>query len=660
MGTPDGFKPKRMGDKWKRIIQPDGDSDSSLDCWDDNMNGSSGNSAQNQSLRLPPRNMYRNVRDPREMEGNDDPRDPRPGPSNSGSPDLVRSAGPSNSPDVMSMQRNSGQQHSHPLNLAPSLSGLNMRGGGPLSSHAFPPPSSTAATATMSASPQVSSTSSNPSTPGSPATRNVGALLSQYSASRQRRVHFQDAASFENRLQRMRQRITNHRQHLLRGEQYRTVGLKDSSGLRNSSRTPTSPVLSSSIASLRSMMRCGNNPDWLKLSGHNIQHRTIRWSVAQAGPSTADFSGEWRMDTGAGPSALQDSATNLSAPSTSTSGTSGSNSAPNNMETVTRNILEQPELQAERDENTDEAMVQDPIQEAATVPEAEPTADNIEEAQADAPAAAINDQVVNEEETIPPPINPLSELALNSSILSMLECPVCLEHMGPPIHQCRRGHLVCNSCRGQLLTCPTCRSRFTDLRNLALERIAELLHFPCKNEECGQSFKLRSKEEHELNCPWRTYTCMAQNCQWQGLHQSLLTHVQEQHSELLLNGDSHRLEMPFDMPFSRNYVISAWGQLFRLNMQRGPGNGVVFSVVQYLGPVSRAADYTFTLTLEQSGTLTRSIVYTRTMHPDNIRPSQIYQAGDAFAMNPEQAKHFSMDLRKVYVHAKLEKVPSST
>lgn len=82
---------------------------------------------------------------------------------------------------------------------------------------------------------------------------------------------------------------------------------------------------------------------------------------------------------------------------------------------------------------------------------------------------------------------------LNSNILSMIECPVCLEYMGPPIQQCRRGHLVCSSCRAQLVNCPTCRSRFTDLRNLVLERIVEMIKYPCRHDSCSQMHLLKVK-----------------------------------------------------------------------------------------------------------------------------------------------------------------------
>ncbi|KOB71436.1 E3 ubiquitin-protein ligase [Operophtera brumata] len=55
------------------------------------------------------------------------------------------------------------------------------------------------------------------------------------------------------------------------------------------------------------------------------------------------------------------------------------------------------------------------------------------------------------------------------SLLRLLECPVCLEWMEPPMSQCRRGHLVCCRCRARLASCPVCRTTFSSVRNRAME-----------------------------------------------------------------------------------------------------------------------------------------------------------------------------------------------
>lgn len=475
-------------------------------------------------------------------------------------------------------------------------------------------------------------TSSQPSS-STPSPRTLGQMMGRMAA-RHRRPHFQDTVSFENRLQRMRERLQQQRQ-MRHNEQYRNQHPKD---VYCNQRSAHSPVLSSSLASLRSMMRCGNNPDWLKLSGQNRSSAApvARWitpavTTGPTGPSHSSYTIDhhWRVEN-----PTQEAATNLSVASTS----GGDAQPPNEVEAPLPEAPASPRLPEQ------EVMLPEPVAGPSEEATAEETAPDV--AAPPAKRARTDDSATHSPEN-----------ALNSSILSMLECPVCLEHMGPPIHQCRRGHLVCNSCRAQLQTCPTCRSRFTDLRNLALERIAELLLFPCKNDQCGQSFQLGSKEVHELNCPWRVYSCMAQNCQWQGLHKSLLAHVQEQHSELILVGASHRLEMPLDITFSRNYVFSAWGELFRANMQRGPNNNAVHSLAQYLGPVTRAAEFCFTFKMEKKDTagVARSIRFERSMHTDNIRLSQVYASGDAFCVGVEQAKHFTSD-RKTILQIQLEKV----
>ena len=62
-----------------------------------------------------------------------------------------------------------------------------------------------------------------------------------------------------------------------------------------------------------------------------------------------------------------------------------------------------------------------------------------------------------------------------------MECPVCLDHITPPIKQCVKGHLVCIDCFPRLHHCPTCRSAMCDERNLAMEQVSISYHFSCRN-----------------------------------------------------------------------------------------------------------------------------------------------------------------------------------
>lgn len=66
-------------------------------------------------------------------------------------------------------------------------------------------------------------------------------------------------------------------------------------------------------------------------------------------------------------------------------------------------------------------------------------------------------------------------------LTALFECPVCFDYVLPPILQCQAGHLVCSACRRKVSCCPTCRGPLTpSIRNLAMEKLASTLLFPCK------------------------------------------------------------------------------------------------------------------------------------------------------------------------------------
>ena len=88
----------------------------------------------------------------------------------------------------------------------------------------------------------------------------------------------------------------------------------------------------------------------------------------------------------------------------------------------------------------------------------------------------------------------------NQDLASLFECPVCFDYVLPPIlqvrmkcslsasssfmtvsFQCHAGHLVCSNCRPKLTCCPTCRGQLGgNIRNLAMEKVASTVMFPCR------------------------------------------------------------------------------------------------------------------------------------------------------------------------------------
>ena len=88
-------------------------------------------------------------------------------------------------------------------------------------------------------------------------------------------------------------------------------------------------------------------------------------------------------------------------------------------------------------------------------------------------------------------------------LLEQLQCPVCMSGLLlPPVRQCPNGHLLCDPCSKQpaCAKCPTCRSSPTNIRCLALEKVAEAsgLHAPCPH--CGISLPFGSFSEHTASC----------------------------------------------------------------------------------------------------------------------------------------------------------------
>ena len=106
-----------------------------------------------------------------------------------------------------------------------------------------------------------------------------------------------------------------------------------------------------------------------------------------------------------------------------------------------------------------------------------------------------------------------------------------------------KGHLICSSCFQKLkpATCPTCRSDLSQERNLAVEKIAYLLKYPCRYSlsGCKQFFLLPQKDFHERNCQYLLVKCpfMIKNgkCKYNGTLKNTEDHLKTDHK---ITGDN--------------------------------------------------------------------------------------------------------------------------
>ena len=117
----------------------------------------------------------------------------------------------------------------------------------------------------------------------------------------------------------------------------------------------------------------------------------------------------------------------------------------------------------------------------------------------------------------------------------LFECPVCFDYVLPPIYQCDSGHLICSNCRPKLNnSCPSCRGPLGSVRNLAMEKVAETVKFPCKYASSGCTLRLlhNEKRTHEEVCEHRPYMCPCPgtSCKWQGPLDSVLEDLLTSHN----------------------------------------------------------------------------------------------------------------------------------
>lgn len=85
------------------------------------------------------------------------------------------------------------------------------------------------------------------------------------------------------------------------------------------------------------------------------------------------------------------------------------------------------------------------------------------------------------------------------------KCGVCSEFLLPPVQQCIKAHILCNSCCNNLVRniCPICRVDFKDkVHNRLMDRVLGCYYVPCKFSGCNRMFSLVNIERHFRECSY--------------------------------------------------------------------------------------------------------------------------------------------------------------
>lgn len=171
-------------------------------------------------------------------------------------------------------------------------------------------------------------------------------------------------------------------------------------------------------------------------------------------------------------------------------------------------------------------------------------------------------------------------MADNLGILSILECPVCLEYMIPPIFQCQNQHLICSKCHTNQTRCPICRGMMKGVRNLCMEKVTEYISYPCKNDGngCNAMLRLDQKEHHEKIClKSGQYRCLlpmtGQNikeCLWIGPFEKADAHIRQTHSHLIKNSNDGSFNLYASEFINYQYYILFDDNLFCVLIHKDP------------------------------------------------------------------------------------------
>ncbi|KAL0840558.1 hypothetical protein ABMA28_015775 [Loxostege sticticalis] len=242
--------------------------------------------------------------------------------------------------------------------------------------------------------------------------------------------------------------------------------------------------------------------------------------------------------------------------------------------------------------------------------------------------------------TSPEDGEPYTVKEFNQSLLRLLECPVCLEWMEPPMSQCRRGHLVCGRCRARLASCPVCRTTFSSVRNRAMEGVAEMVRYPCRHG-CGREVRLRRRAGHEASCAARRYHCPAPACAERAplprdhLHQ----HFQSKHMSMLKMGRAHKFSLKVNSEQHDTWLLTALHEYFYLRVDVDMRAWGVNVYVAYIGPKCNARNYTYEVSIVGQHN-SRKLSYARATHSDLESYSLNVSSQDCFHLTIDQALNF--------------------
>ena len=195
-------------------------------------------------------------------------------------------------------------------------------------------------------------------------------------------------------------------------------------------------------------------------------------------------------------------------------------------------------------------------------------------------------------------------------VMELLECPICLETMGPPIYQCREGHLICGMCRRKVNKCPTCRVTLDNIRNRALENMVAKMVIPCPNRGYGCTITPRFEDlaRHAMVCDHRLYRCPRSRslCTWEGPLSEVADHLKEKHNLTFALDTNGVLDETYSNP--EGVKTAVWegpmvryqGETFLVHFEQIPSGDYV-AFIRFFGNEENASRFRYRMNIKCNG-----------------------------------------------------------
>ncbi|KAB0338073.1 hypothetical protein FD755_025361, partial [Muntiacus reevesi] len=188
------------------------------------------------------------------------------------------------------------------------------------------------------------------------------------------------------------------------------------------------------------------------------------------------------------------------------------------------------------------------------------------------------------------------------------ECPVCFDYVLPPILPCHSGHLVCHNCCRKLTHCLTCRSPLGSTCNLAMDKVANSVLFPCTyaSSGCELTLPYTEKADHEELCEFRPCSCPFPGVayKWQGSLDAVMPHLMHDHESMttLQGEDIVFFAIDINLPGAVDWVLveSCFDFHFMLVLEKQEnydGHQQFFAIVQLIGTRKQAENFAYLLEL---------------------------------------------------------------